>query len=132
MSATDLEGHFHGRNLWAVILGGSSGFGLATARRLASSGLNLVLAHKDPMGIVEEVLEPAFDEIRAEGIELVTYNGDLGDEEERGYQHHHLSVGHIGGDGASDCLVFRSGRHRSALAAPFVFHADFAGRFVQR
>ena len=35
-------------------------------------------------------------------------------------------------DGALGRLVFRSGRHRSALAAPFVFHADFAGHFVQR
>ncbi len=84
MSDPAIDGYFRDRDLWAVILGGSSGFGLATARRLASAGLNLVLAHKDPMGVVEEVLEPAFDEIRATGVTLITQNGDLGDEEERG------------------------------------------------
>ena len=33
---------FKGSGLWAVILGGSSGFGLATAKRLARAGFTLV------------------------------------------------------------------------------------------
>ena len=32
---------------WGVILGGSSGFGLATAHRLSEAGMNLCLVHRD-------------------------------------------------------------------------------------
>ena len=32
---------------WALILGGSSGFGLATAQKLAEHGLNLFVVHRD-------------------------------------------------------------------------------------
>ena len=38
---------FHGSGLWAVILGGSSGFGLAAAKRLARAGFNIIIGHKD-------------------------------------------------------------------------------------
>ena len=77
-------GAFHGRGLWAVILGGSSGFGLATAKRLARAGLNILLAHKDPEGTVESVIAPHFEAIRREGVSLVTHNANLFDDEERG------------------------------------------------
>jgi NAD(P)-dependent dehydrogenase (short-subunit alcohol dehydrogenase family) len=75
---------FRGKGLWAVILGGSSGFGLATAKRLARAGLNVFIAHKDTEGTVEAAIEPHFAAIRAEGVSLVTHNANLFDEEERG------------------------------------------------
>ncbi len=75
---------FHGSGLWAVILGGSSGFGLATAKRLARAGFNILIGHKDKEGAVETVIKPHFDEIRACGVELVTHNVNLFDEEGRG------------------------------------------------
>jgi NAD(P)-dependent dehydrogenase (short-subunit alcohol dehydrogenase family) len=75
---------FHGMAQWAVILGGSSGFGLATAKRLARAGLNIVIGHKDRDSAVESEIRPRFDEIRALGVELVTRNGNLFDDEERG------------------------------------------------
>jgi NAD(P)-dependent dehydrogenase (short-subunit alcohol dehydrogenase family) len=75
---------FRGAGLWAVVLGGSSGFGLASAKRLARAGLNLVIGHKDPPAAVEASLRPHFDEIRASGVELFLHNGNLFDEEERG------------------------------------------------
>lgn len=75
---------FRGNGWWAVVLGGSSGFGLASARRLARAGLNLVVGHKDQPAVVEVQIAPEFEAIRAEGVELVTHNGNLFDDEERG------------------------------------------------
>ncbi len=75
---------FRGSGLWAVILGGSSGFGLATAKRLARAGFNILIGHKDKEGTVDSVLKPHFDEIRAAGVKLVTHNVNLFDEDGRG------------------------------------------------
>ena len=75
---------FRGSGLWAVILGGSSGFGLATAKRLARAGFNILIGHKDKEGAVETVIKPHFDEIRGTGVKLVTHNVNLFDEDGRG------------------------------------------------
>ncbi len=75
---------FHGRGEWAVILGGSSGFGLAAAKRLARAGLNILIGHKDKEGTVETVIKPHFDQIRAAGVKLVTHNVNLFDDDGRG------------------------------------------------
>jgi len=64
---------FKGKNYWAVILGGSSGFGLATAKSLSSEGMNICIVHRDRRGSMEKI-EKEFDQIRAHGVELVTYN----------------------------------------------------------
>ncbi len=68
---------------WAVILGASSGMGLASARRLARGGFNLLLAHKDREGTVETALRPHFDWIRDQGAALATLNADLSEEDAR-------------------------------------------------
>jgi len=75
---------FEGSGLWAVILGGSSGFGLAAAKRLARAGLNILIAHKDKEGAVETVIKPHFDEIRAQGVKFAAHNVNLFDEDGRG------------------------------------------------
>ncbi|MBI5883171.1 MAG: SDR family oxidoreductase [Elusimicrobia bacterium] len=75
---------FENTGYWAVILGGSSGFGLATAKRLSRAGMNILIGHKDTEGTVETVLKPHFDEIRAQGVKLVTHNTNLFDEDGRG------------------------------------------------
>jgi NAD(P)-dependent dehydrogenase (short-subunit alcohol dehydrogenase family) len=62
-------------NQWALILGGSSGFGLATAKKLAAHGMNLVIVHRDRRGAVRRIT-PEFDAIRARGIGLRTFNAD--------------------------------------------------------
>lgn len=82
--ATNNEGYFHGKGLWAVILGGSSGFGLATAKRLSKAGLNIIIGHKDKESTVETVIAPHFNEIKANGVKLVTHNLNLFEEEGRG------------------------------------------------
>ena len=62
-------------NEWAVILGGSSGFGLASAQKLASQGLNVCLVHRDRRGAMKRI-EPEFEKIRAEGVSLMSFNKD--------------------------------------------------------
>lgn len=67
-------------NQWGLILGGSSGFGLAAARKLAKHGLNLCLVHRDRRGAMRRI-EPEFDKLREEGISLLTFNTDALDPE---------------------------------------------------
>ncbi len=62
-------------NEWALILGGSSGFGLATAHKLSAEGLNVCVVHRDRRGAMSRI-EPEFDAIRARGVSLVTFNQD--------------------------------------------------------
>jgi len=62
-------------NEWGLILGGSSGFGLASAQKLAQHGLNLCIVHRDRRGAMRRI-EPEFDRIRAQGVTLHTFNTD--------------------------------------------------------
>lgn len=65
---------------WALILGGSSGFGLATAKKLARHGMSVAIVHRDRRGAMKNI-EPGFDEIRACSGEFVAFNLDaLSDE----------------------------------------------------
>lgn len=60
---------------WALILGGSSGLGLAAARKLAAQGLHLCIIHRDT-GVEMERIHKAFDEIRTQGVQLISFNAD--------------------------------------------------------
>jgi len=60
---------------WALILGGSSGFGLATAQKLARHGMNVLVVHRDRRGAMARI-EPGFDVIRACGVGFVALNLD--------------------------------------------------------
>ena len=71
-----------GRNEWALILGGSSGFGLATAHKLSSHGLNICIVHRDRRGAMSRI-EPEFEKIRERGVSLATFNQDALNEESR-------------------------------------------------
>ena len=61
--------------LWAVILGGSSGFGLATAQVLAERGLNLCLVHRDRRALLAAI-EPEFEKLRGTGVQVRSFNTD--------------------------------------------------------
>jgi NAD(P)-dependent dehydrogenase (short-subunit alcohol dehydrogenase family) len=69
-----LERRFAGDE-WGLILGGSSGFGLATAQKLAAHGMNLALVHRDRRGAMKRI-EPEFEKIRGSGVTLRTWNAD--------------------------------------------------------
>ena len=66
---------FEGKNLWALIIGGSSGMGLASAQKLASHGMNIIVVHKDRRSTLE-LAEKAFEDIRSQGVELISFNKD--------------------------------------------------------
>jgi NAD(P)-dependent dehydrogenase (short-subunit alcohol dehydrogenase family) len=61
----------------AVITGGASGIGLATAKRLAREGMRLVLAD-----IEQPALDRALEEVRALGAEALGALTDVGDREQ--------------------------------------------------
>ncbi len=71
-----------GVDQWALILGGSSGFGLATAQKLAEHGLNLCVVHRDRRGAMRRI-ESEFDAIRDKGVSLLTFNKNALDSEVR-------------------------------------------------
>lgn len=60
---------------WAVIIGGSSGFGLATAKKLARHGMNICIVHRDRRGAMKTI-NPFFDELRETGVQVMTFNTD--------------------------------------------------------
>ncbi|MFK7905822.1 MAG: SDR family oxidoreductase [Chitinophagales bacterium] len=67
--------NFKNKHYWAIILGGSSGMGLATAQKLASEGMNICILHRDRRSQMKAVNE-AFEEIKAKGVQLQSYNVD--------------------------------------------------------
>ena len=67
---------------WAVVLGGSSGLGLATARKLARHGMNLCIVHRTRKADLLAVKEQ-FRQMEAEGISVVQHNVDATNPEKR-------------------------------------------------
>jgi NAD(P)-dependent dehydrogenase (short-subunit alcohol dehydrogenase family) len=67
---------------WALILGGSSGFGLATAQKLAEHGMNLLIVHRDRRAAARAI-EPEFEKLRGLGVELRSWNVDATSPEKR-------------------------------------------------
>jgi len=63
------------KNHWALILGGSSGFGLASAQKLARHGMNVMVVHRDRRGAMARI-EQGFAVIRATGVGFVALNLD--------------------------------------------------------
>jgi len=60
---------------WAVILGGSKGLGLATAKKLAEHGYSLLILHRDRKTDLPAI-EKEFESIRTNISELHSFNAD--------------------------------------------------------
>ena len=60
---------------WALILGGSSGLGLATAKKLARHGMNICIVHRNLRSEMENI-HKEFESIRENHVELLTFNKD--------------------------------------------------------
>lgn len=73
---------FENKNQWALILGGSSGLGLATAKKLAVHGCNIIIVHRNSKTDMPAV-EKEFAQIKATGIDLLSFNKDAVQAEKR-------------------------------------------------
>ncbi len=73
---------FKDSNYWALILGGSSGLGLATARKLAKHGMNIIIIHRDRKSELPDI-EEAFEDIRNSDVRLESFNVDAIQKEKR-------------------------------------------------
>lgn len=63
-------------NDWALVLGGSRGLGLASAKKLAKHGMNICIVHRDRKSDMPEI-EKHFSEIQNDKVALRTFNRDL-------------------------------------------------------
>jgi len=66
---------FENKKEWALILGGSSGLGLATAKKLAKHGMNICIVHRNYRSQLDKI-EKSFKQINQEGVAFVSYNTD--------------------------------------------------------
>ena len=73
---------FENKNYWALILGGSSGLGLASAKKLAAHGMNICIIHRNSRS-QEETISIEFDKIKAEGVQFKSYNANAFQAEKR-------------------------------------------------
>lgn len=73
---------FENKNYWALILGGSSGLGLATAKKLAKHGMNVCIIHRNSRAQEDEI-NTEFDKIRAENVQFKSFNIDAFKPEKR-------------------------------------------------
>lgn len=67
---------------WALILGGSSGLGLATAKKLALHGFDIIILHRDRKSDLEDITSH-FKEITSNGVSLKSFNVDVANKEKR-------------------------------------------------
>ncbi len=62
-------------NSWAIILGGSSGLGLASAKKLASHGMNICIVHRDLKSNLD-AFQQEINTMKSFGVEVKTFNQD--------------------------------------------------------
>ena len=60
---------------WVVILGGSSGLGLASAKKLALEGYNICIVHRNSRAEMSEI-STEFDKIKSSTISFLNFNLD--------------------------------------------------------
>ncbi|WP_452232783.1 SDR family NAD(P)-dependent oxidoreductase [Lacinutrix sp. MEBiC02595] len=73
---------FQHKNYWALLIGGSSGLGLATAKKLAKHGMHICILHRNARA-QEDAINIEFDKIKAEGVQFKSFNVDAFKEEKR-------------------------------------------------
>lgn len=104
----EMEQSFKNKNEWALILGGSSGLGLASAKKLAGHGMNICIVHRDRKSGLPRFLEDV-DDMRSSGVEVVTYNIDATRSDKRAAAATDL-VSKLGNHGNIKSVVFSIAR----------------------
>ncbi|MEC5156246.1 SDR family oxidoreductase [Chryseobacterium sp. MP_3.2] len=66
---------FENTNYWTVILGGSSGLGLASAKKLASEGMNICIIHRNSRSEMETINQE-FSLIKTQEVQFLSLNKD--------------------------------------------------------
>ena len=66
---------FQDKNEWAIILGGSSGLGLATTKKLAKHGMNICVIHRNSRAQMAAI-QKDFEEVKKYQIRFLSYNID--------------------------------------------------------
>ena len=73
---------FENKKKWALIIGGSSGLGLATAKKLAKHGMNICIVHRNSRSQLDQIKRD-FKEIKKESVKFISYNTDAFKTEKR-------------------------------------------------
>lgn len=77
-----MQTDFNQRGFWAVVLGGSSGLGLASALKLARHGMNICIIHRNSRSEME-LIEQDFEQIRGLNVRFLSFNLDASNPEKR-------------------------------------------------
>ena len=67
---------FENKKEWALIIGGSTGLGLATAKKLAKHGMNICIIHRNSRSQLDQI-EKDFKEITEDSVAFISYNLSL-------------------------------------------------------
>ena len=73
---------FENKNYWALILGGSAGLGLASAKKLAMQGCNIIIVHRNSKADAA-IIDKEFETIKASGVDFISFNKDAMSVEKR-------------------------------------------------
>ena len=73
---------FENKHYWALILGGSSGLGLASAKKLAAHGCNICILYRCTRS-QEPQVQVEFEQIRKENVNFASFNIDALSPEKR-------------------------------------------------
>jgi enoyl-[acyl-carrier protein] reductase I len=119
---------FQNKNNWALILGGSSGLGLASAKKLAAHGMHICIVHRSPRHN-EATLAKEIEAITAMGVQCLVFNKDALKEAKRNEILQALQTA-LGDNGQLKTLVhsIAKGNLKPMVseAQPTLQHDDFA------
>lgn len=79
-----MNSEFSQKGYWAVVLGGSSGLGLASALKLARHGFNICIVHRNSKSEMR-MIQKDFEEFNQYDIKFLSYNADASKSEKRSF-----------------------------------------------
>lgn len=94
---------FENTNYWTLILGGSSGLGLASAKKLASDGMNICIIHRSSR-VEMETINEEFTLIKNENIQFLSLNKDALNPQHQQHVLTELKTA-LGSEGKIRCLL---------------------------